>query len=83
MEQNTIGPEHFDDIETRPRGISQKVVGFPAAPEEIDRSMLTPPHNRATEDSDTEMRRYAAAETIYEEENKGASFAMKNTAQAQ
>ena len=45
--------------------------------------MLTPPHNRATEDSDTEMRRYAAAETIYEEENKGASFAMTNTAQDQ
>ena len=78
--------DHDNDqfnVTTRPRGMSQKAVGFPATPEEIDREMLTPPHNMATEDSDTEMRRHVpAVDTIYEEEAKGASFSRKNPAQA-
>jgi len=47
--------------------MTQKAVNFPATAEEIDRDMLTPPNNHATDDSDTDTRKNAA-DQIYEEE---------------
>jgi len=57
------------------RRLTQPTISFPASAEEINREMLTPPSQAATDDADSDSMRVKMA---YAEENKGASFGVKN-----
>jgi len=62
--------------------MTQVGVPFPANPDDINRDMLTPPNHHGTEDdSETENKR-GAADQMYVEETKGASFGTKDNLRA-
>jgi len=56
--------------------VTQEAIAFPASPQEINREMLTPPNQIATDDSDYDAGK-PALQNYPEEEVKGGSFSLR------